>query len=52
MLRPKHRLEMADALPAMLRPEAAGGEQARVIAMKKLERVAPEGKFLLSHKHH
>ena len=46
MLRPKA------ALPAMLRPEAAGGEQARVIAMKKLERVAPEGKFLLSHKHH
>jgi hypothetical protein len=34
---------------------AAGGrwgEQARVIAMKKLERVASEGKFLLSHKHH
>ena len=33
---------------------AAGGrwgEQARVIAMKKLERVASEGKFLLSHKH-
>ena len=46
MLRPKA------ALPAMLRPEAAGGEQARVIAMKKLERVASEGKFLLSHKHH
>ena len=34
---------------------AAGGrwgEQARVIAVKKLERVASEGKFLLSHKHH
>ena len=48
MLRPKA------ALPAMLRPEAAGGEQARVIAMKKLEslRVASEGKFLQSHKHH
>jgi len=99
MLRPKHRLEMADArdcdqearenritnqVPAValgLRfwhrrchaaaegraasdaaaegraasDAAAGGrwgEQARVIAMKKLERVASEGKFLLSHKHH
>ena len=34
---------------------AAGGrwgEQARVIAVKKLERVASEGKFLLSHKDH
>ena len=28
------------------------GQQTRVIAMKKLERVAPEGKFLLSHKNH
>ena len=60
MLRPKA------ALPAMLRPKAAAegraasdaaaggrwGEQTRVIAMKKLERVASEGKFLLSHKHH
>ena len=102
MLRPKHRLEMADArdcdqearenritnqVPAVALESlglrfwhrrchaaaegraasdaaaegraasdaAAGGrwgEQARVIAMKKLERVASEGKFLLSHKHH
>jgi len=102
MLRPKHRLEMADArdcdqearenritnqVPAVALESlglrfwhrrchaaaegraasdaaaegsaasdaAAGGRwgrQARVIAMKKLERVASEGKFLLSHKHH
>ena len=31
---------------------AMWGEQARVIAIKKLERVASEGKFLLSHKNH
>ena len=43
MLRPKA------ALPAMLPPKAAGGEQTRLIAIKKLERVASEGKFLLNH---
>jgi hypothetical protein len=52
MLRPNAALPVMlrpnAALPAMLRPKAAGGEQTRVIAMKKLERVASEGKFLLS----
>ena len=89
MLRPKHRLEMADArdcdqearenritnqVPAValeslgLRfwhrrchaaaegraasdaaAEGRWGEQTRLIAIKKLQRVASEGKFLLNH---
>ena len=34
------------------KPQHRWGEQARVTAIKKLEKVASEGKFLLSHKNH
>jgi hypothetical protein len=49
----KHRLQRADARgcdQATRRPLAR--LIARLIAIKKLERVASEGKFLLSHQNH
>jgi hypothetical protein len=33
-------------------PQHCWGEQARLTAIKKLEKVASEGKFLLSHENH